>query len=208
MIRNSLFALLLLAGSGAAQAQQLGSCNFHMPKETRTIVYGAYQGGLDSAVKLVDREGSGKVGRVEVKVPKTDEPLFLVMTAYRPVEWDLQIENGARIAGLLVMGYYEQVVKNLPEQVQFGFSTIQNGHGLRCPKPILAHDRSSAEYVQLTDMLSSEFSRRVNAFYGDYQALCLYRGCTVTKPPSRSMWSALFASDAEPARLISSGPIE
>lgn len=183
---------LLTLTAGAAAAEDLGSCRFHLPPETKTIVYGVYTGGLRSTLRLVD-EGH-QIKRVEVRVPKKDVPLFVVLTAYDPVEWDLKIDDGASIAGVLVMGFHHQAVSNLPPDIRVGFTTRLSGPGSECPKPLYAYGRGGEDYQKLTRLLSNEFSRSVDEFYGSYGADCLYKGCVVSAPRQRTFWQALFGS--------------
>jgi hypothetical protein len=190
---NSGFACVLttVAMMGAAQAEDLGSCRFRMPRETQTIVYGSYGGGLTSQLDL---EGeTHKVRRIEIRVPKKDAPLFLVMTAYDPVEWDLKIDAGAEIAAVLVMGYHNQAIRHLPEGVPHAFSTYKSGPGAECPKAIYAYNRG-ADFDALRKMLNLEFSRSVDEFHTGSSAQCLYKGCVVSKPPAASFWQTLFGS--------------
>ena len=182
-------AFLALTATTAA-AEDLGSCRFHLPRDAKTIVYGVYTGGLRSSLRLVD-EGH-QIKRVEVRVPKKDEPLFVVLSAYDPVEWDLKIDDGAVIAGILIMGFHHQAVRNLPPEVRFGFTTRLSGPGSECPKPLYAYSRGSEHYHELTRLLSDEFSRSVDEFYGSYGADCLYKRCTPSTPPQRSFWQSLF----------------
>lgn len=186
--------LALTAWSTAAVAEDLGTCRFRMPRETHTIVFGVYAGSLTSGIGL-DGE-THRVRRMVVRVPKKDVPLFLVMTAYDPVEWDLAIDPGAEIAAVLVMGYHNQAIRNLPESVPHGFSTYKSGPGEDCPKATYAYGKG-AEFAKLRQLLSNEFSREVDEFHARPGAPCLYPGCSVPEPPATSFWRTLFGSSTD-----------
>ena len=48
---------------------------------------------------------------VDVKVEKTAEPVLLTLSAYEPVVWRLAVADGAAIAGVHLLGYYERLVE-------------------------------------------------------------------------------------------------
>lgn len=198
----ALLALLLGPAATSAAADDLGSCRFHLSRSTWTIAYGAYEGSLPSSIRLPpSHHSANRLRRIEVTVPKKDVPLFLILTAYESVEWDLKIEPGAQIAAVLAMGYYAQFVRNLPERVPYGFSTRSDGAGDECPKtPIYAYG-SGDDYSKLTTLISDEFSRKVNQFHGNYGAECLPKGCVaMRKPKPRGFWNTIFwaPTKAEP----------
>ncbi len=187
-----------VATPAAAASQELGSCRFHLPRNTWTIAYGVYTGSLPSKVKFLPSHGSHNIKRVEVTVPKKDVPLFLVMTAYDPVEWDLHITPGTNIAGVLVMGYHNQVVRNLPTNVPLGFSTRNDGAGDQCPREARYAYGSGDDYSNLYALIGDEFSRKINEFHGRYGAECLPKGCVVTKPAPKGIWNILLGPTPKP----------
>jgi hypothetical protein len=204
MLRPAVLALPLLlaqiAGAQNAQAQELGSCQFHLPREATTIVYGAYAGGLPSSVRLAGEKH--QIKRIEAHIPKREKPVFIVLSAYDPVEWDLKIEEGADIAGLLVTSYHDQVVRNLPANIRYGLSSFVSGQGADCPKPVWAYAKDE-NYTKLEDMLDMEFSRSVNEFHGAYSPECFYDDCKIeTRAPQRNIWDKIFGT-AEPIATIS-----
>lgn len=59
------------------------------------------------------KHGGGQqraAGTVEVKVRRSSRPVALVLSSYEPVRWAIVTEPGARLAAVLVGGYYESTV--------------------------------------------------------------------------------------------------
>ncbi len=78
-----------------------------LPAEFRLEAAGVYQGvasGLPPS-----REGR-KMGAVEVRVLPSKLPLVLMLSSYDPVRWQLSLEPGAKLAAVLVSGYYRSEV--------------------------------------------------------------------------------------------------
>ena len=164
-----------------------------MPRETHTIVFGTYGAPLGSSLVLEGEDH--KVRRIVVRIPKKDVPVFVVVTAYDPVEWELIPDLGAEIAGLLAMGYHNQVVRNLPEHVPFGFSTYKSGPGTECPKAVYAYGKG-AQLDELRKLLNLEFSLSIDEFYPANGAECLYKGCQLSQPVRPGFWQSLFGGSA------------
>lgn len=59
---------------------------------------------------------SGQDGRVVVEVAASPVPWVLVLAAYETVHWELRLEEGARVAGVILGGYHSQEVSGLPAQ--------------------------------------------------------------------------------------------
>ena len=51
-------------------------------------------------------------------IHKADKPLLLTLSCYEPADWHFQIDQGVKIAGILVSGIYEQRVFDIPGNVQ------------------------------------------------------------------------------------------
>jgi hypothetical protein len=197
----------------SAHAQDLGTCRFRLPRNTPTLVYGVYQGRLTTPLRFVGSQQA--VMRVEVRVPKSETPIFLVLTAYNSVLWDLRLDPGATLAGVLAMGYHDQAILNMPDSVAHGFSTYQETVGADCPMPIFTYERGGNDFAKLGRMLNQEFSSGIDEFYGKYSADCLYKNCVPeTASPRRSFFAELFgpADKGAPipanAKLVSSSRLQ
>lgn len=67
-------------------------------------------GIYEAAEKIAQPGQSRSAGRVTVAVRPTAQPLVLVLSSYEPVQWMLKLEPGARLAAVLVAGYYDSSV--------------------------------------------------------------------------------------------------
>jgi hypothetical protein len=207
------FLVGLCVVGASANAQDVGTCRFRLPRNTPSLVYGVYQGGLSTPLRFVGSQHP--IMRVEVRVPKTETPLFLVVMAYEPVLWDLRFDHGASLAGVLGMGYHDQAILNMPDNVAHGFSTHQGNIGADCPRAIQTYGRGDGDFVRLGRMLNQEFSSGIDEFYGKYSADCLYKNCEPQSvSPRRSFFAQIFgpADKGLPipanAKLISSARLQ
>lgn len=205
----ALLGLVAAMGSTAAQspppvklgpAGNLGSCSVFLPPKTTTIVYDTYGGGLPSKYRLLD-EPDSHLGRTEITVPKKDTPLFLVLVSYSATEWDMNIQPGAQIAEILVLGYHHQIVSHVPPKTEVGFSIQVGGTGRDCPNGVYWTDHDLPS--KLRPMLNARFSRRIDEYYSSSSEQCVKAGCLgfskAAKAPGGSFWSRLFGSKAAAA---------
>jgi hypothetical protein len=204
----ALLGLVATMESTAAQSQpavklgpagNLGSCSVLLPPKTTTIVYDTYGGGLPSKYRLLDQPNS-YLGRTEITVPKRDSALFLVLVSYSATEWDMNIQPGAQIAEILVLGHDHQIVSHVPPKTEVGFSIYVGGTGDGCPKGVYWTDHDLPS--KLRPMLSGRFSRRIDEYYRSSSEECVKAGClgfSKAKEPGGSFWSRLFGSKASAA---------
>ena len=200
-----------VAAEQALPAPDLGSCRLQLPRNSTTIAYYTYGGSQTSKYQLFYEPGA-YLGRQPIVIPKRETPIFVVLVSYGPTEWDLRIQPEAEVAAVLVLGYQDQIVSNIPEATSIGFSIYTGEHGQDCPTSSSWWASKSLTEV-LPRMLDREFSRRLNEYYNSGYEDCSYFLCErspkiAAKPPS-SFWSRLFG-EAKPegvvrtsARLIS-----
>ena len=208
-LRLALLGLVATMGSTAAQsppavnlgpAGDLGSCSVYLPPKTTTIIYDTYGGGLPSKYRLLD-EPNSSLGRAEITVPKKDAPLFLVLVSYSATEWDMNIQPGAQIAEILVLGHHHQIVSHVPPNAEVGFSIYVGGTGRGCPNDVYWTDHDLPS--KLRPMLNGRFSRRIDEYYRSSSEECVKAGCLgfskAVKEAGGSFWSRLFGSKASAA---------
>lgn len=77
-----------------------------LARDAQIEAVGVYQGGAGES-----RTNDGrKMGYVEVRLRRSAKPVVLVLSSYEPVRWKLIPESGARLAAVLVSGYYPSQV--------------------------------------------------------------------------------------------------
>lgn len=78
----------------------------NLARDAQIEAVGVYQGGAGES-----RTNDGrKMGYVEVRLRRSAKPVVLVLSSYEPVRWMLIPESGARLAAVLVSGYYPSQV--------------------------------------------------------------------------------------------------
>ena len=96
-------------------------------------------------------------GAVTVRVIRSNQPIVLVLTAYDPVDWYLQVEPGAQLKAVLVGSYHPANVYGAGDaQVQ------QIGRSY-------AYDRNSGEFVALQRVVQQWTGKPIGTFQGRYE---------------------------------------
>ncbi len=192
-----------IAAEQALPTPDLGSCRFRLPRNSKTIAYYTYGGSQSSKYRLF-YEPNTYLGRQPVVIPKREAPLFVVLVSYGPIEWDLRIQPEAEVAGVLVLGYGDQIVSNIPEATSIGFSIYTGQNGRDCPTSSSWWASKSLTEV-LPPMLEREFSRSLNEYYNSGYEDCSYFMCErspkIAVQPAASFWSRLFGA-AKPEGVV------
>jgi hypothetical protein len=194
-----------MAAEQALATPDLGSCRMRLPRNATTIAYYTYGGSKSSRYRLF-YEPDTYLGRQPVVIPKRETPIFVVLVSYGPTEWDLRIEPKAEVAGVLVLGYQDQIVSNIPAATSIGFSIYTGEHGQECPtSSSWWADKSLVEV--LPRMLNNEFGRELNEYYNSAHQDCSYFLCErspkkIAAEPAPSFWSRLFGGEAKPEGVV------
>jgi hypothetical protein len=101
--------------------------------------------------------GGHKTGHVEVRIKRSSKPIVLVLSSYESVKWTLIAEPGARLAAVLVSGYY-------PSQV-VGAGTarvVMTGNSY-------AYKMESPEYRNLNLAALKWTGKSIGVFQGRYE---------------------------------------
>jgi hypothetical protein len=203
--RSRLFAgaAALCAMTSAAFGADVPSCYMNIPKDAYTIAFGVYEGERVSPVQLTSRTAMDtKI--VEIKLAKRDEPYFVVLSSYDPTFWRLDIEDGAKISGIVALGYYAQAVGNVPPFVPVGISTMQDGRGDDCPTPMYVYDKGP-EFAKFETLISDEYGKAIDEYYGKYSTSCLPAKLCISRPAQAAgWWDSLFGTKA--AAPVKTGP--
>ncbi len=87
-----------------------------LPDNTEIISLGLYSGRHEDGGSC--GHGDNRQCSIRVTINKKDRPLFLVLSAYEPSTWKLEIEEGVQLEGVLVSGMYEQSVQGVPGNIK------------------------------------------------------------------------------------------
>jgi hypothetical protein len=85
-----------------------------LPENTKIYAGGGYSG------KETGRKYTGntkEIGQINVTVNSPEGPVVLILSAYDPVEWSLDIRPGTKVAAVLLSGYRAQKIINLPDGI-------------------------------------------------------------------------------------------
>ena len=121
-------------------------------------------GDVDLHVIGVYEGHTHKYGKVTVFVAERNQPIALLLTAYESVDWQIEVEPGARLARVVLNGYHEQRVSGLPSDV---------------PVQSYSYDRRSTTYLYGYDAPSCiKLVEKARQLYGQApkSSLCQYRG--------------------------------
>jgi hypothetical protein len=105
-----------------------------------------------------------KYGKVTVFVAPQENPVVLLLTAYESVNWQIELEPGARVTSVILSGYHEQMVSGLPAHI---------------PVQSSSYDQKSSSYLYGHDNGSCfNLVAKIQQLYGQRarQSLCQYRG--------------------------------
>ena len=91
-----------------------------------------------------------KYGKVTVFLADHDRPITLLLTAYESVEWQIEIEPGARLARVYLSGYHDQRVSGVPSDIPVHTESYDR----RSPTYMYGHDNSSCfKLVEKAELL-------------------------------------------------------
>ena len=107
---------------------------------------------------------TNKYGKVTVFLAEHDRPITLLLTAYESVEWQIEIEPGARLAKVFLSGYHDQRVSGVPS----GIPIQTESYDRRSPTYMYGHDNSSC--FKLVEKAESVYGMTPKAY------LCQYKG--------------------------------
>jgi hypothetical protein len=82
-----------------------------------------------------DGQGNGK-GQATIKVDRPSKIVTLVLTAHKPVVWDLALTPQTRLAQVILGGYHAQSVRGLPKQADVIEAFHENRAG---QQPIISY---------------------------------------------------------------------
>ena len=125
----------------------------NLARDAQVEAVGVYQGGTGATRTT----GGRKTGNVEVRIRRSAKPMVLVLSSYEPVRWELISEPGARLAAVLVSGYY-------PSQVVGAGSAriIMAGNAY-------AYKLGSPEYNNLNQETIKWTGKSIGVFQGRYE---------------------------------------
>ncbi|MFL6773775.1 MAG: hypothetical protein ACJ8ET_08085 [Sphingomicrobium sp.] len=141
-----------------------------LPSNAQVQLIAIYEGAADKRTAWPYEELP-----VTVVVRATRKPVVLALSAYDDTEWQLQLEPGARLAGVLALGYETPVVRGVPKGVPVLVNDIDNGCATR-PNHALGAYRGGerSELEELQTYVEKTLGRPIAAMKSDYAAPLSY----------------------------------
>ncbi len=160
-MKSHLFVVwvILVFSTGLVEARPLIE---NLPESFEIHAVGTYQGREPLDIQLDDT--GHRVTRVPVIVNRPDTPIFLVLTAYNPVVWDVSWTEGTQIAGVLVSGYHGQALIGIDAEAPYEIGTHETGGGFEF---FFAHTTDGL--LELANRVEQELGHALDRFH--YEAV-------------------------------------
>jgi len=109
-----------------------------------------------------------KTRRVDVVVTEREAPVFLVLSSYDPVVWQVGIVPGGRLLGVLVTGYNTQGLIGIPRGLPHLITSFRRPIP-GCPRTqIYADGSDESEFASYRDSIAAITGRNIDFFHGNY----------------------------------------
>ena len=123
-----------------------------VPTDARVLAIGIYE----AADGVHSFNGPRKAGTVQVFVMKSARPIVLVLSSYEPVNWNLQLQDGAKVSHVLLSGYHASQVFGAREASIESIGTQY------------AYQRGSVQFETLDGLVRQFTGKRIGSFQGAY----------------------------------------
>ena len=88
----------------------------NLPSDTQILALSLYKGRDKNGASC--GHGRNRQCIMNVSVQKNDSPILLVLAAYEPSTWKLDIKDDVQLQGVLISGLYEQSIKGVPGNIR------------------------------------------------------------------------------------------
>lgn len=160
-------------GAAARPVQTYRCFDPKLARGAELVVLGAYEGGATTSLSF---GRANRVGRVSVQANASGKPLLLILSAYESVVWDFRGFPLHRLRGVLLSGYYDQVVTGLPPSVPVLKTILDHESGISSPRacvdPFYVHE-GGEELDEAQASIRASFGRDIDRFAGAYRPAAL-----------------------------------
>jgi hypothetical protein len=154
---ENVLAALLPPSPAAASAQ--GPILKALPSNLAIEVIGVYEGGGPRTQSIQTSSGPRGARSVTVSIGRTDQPLALVLASYEPVIWEINLGKNARLAQVMVSGYYDGLVR--------GAGSAQ----VTRIGPAYTYTFGDNGFAQLQEQVKLYTGKAVSGFQGSYRGI-------------------------------------
>lgn len=103
---------------------------------------------------------------VKIKVPDTGKPVLLVLSAYEPSNWDIALDTGVKLEGVILSGLYPQTIQGVPGSVKVvNYSDRKEDHRLK----FYIHDPKRVKDIKkMNTVVKALTGNKVSKIVGQY----------------------------------------
>jgi len=154
------------------------------PKTPVLHAIGMYRGHIANA--NAKRINNRLQGSAKVRVQQTGQPIVLLLAAYEPVKWIVEIDEGVEITKAFISGYHPQEVEGLPADLKVeNFST---------PATRSKIGYSTAAGNQGHELFASRVKVSIGMTLQTFQGATVHTGQTFIIGPENPGWRYQYAS--------------
>ncbi|MCB2090299.1 MAG: pentapeptide repeat-containing protein [Alphaproteobacteria bacterium] len=98
---------------------------------------------------------------INVKIQKTDKPIFLILSAYESSMWRINAANGVRIEGVIMGGFYGQSIQGVPgstKVINYSNIDLQNKNNFD-----FHEDKDEGDLIKMSSVVKALTGREVNS---------------------------------------------
>lgn len=103
---------------------------------------------------------------IKVKIPDTGKSVLLVLSAYEPSNWDIVLDSGAKLEGVILSGLYPQTIQGVPGNVKVvNYSDRKEDHRLK----FYVYDQKKVKDVEkMNTVVKALTGKKVSKIVGQY----------------------------------------
>ena len=103
---------------------------------------------------------------IKVKIPDTGKSVLLVLSAYEPSNWDIVLDSGAKLEGVILSGLYPQTIQGVPGNIKVvNYSDRKEDHRLK----FYVYDQKKVKDVEkMNTVVKALTGKKVSKIVGQY----------------------------------------
>lgn len=149
------------------KSMMTGSYPIPSKKVTEIHAVGVYQGNVRSPEGKHHPLLAHVPGTATANIDYQGNPITLLLTAYEPVDWTVNVAKGTTVSKIILSGYHDQTIKELngstikPEVVKVEKNTFTYD---------LSYDFGYGDYLKLSNGMKKQNGAELTSLIGDYSS--------------------------------------
>jgi hypothetical protein len=147
--------------------------------------------------------------RIDVLVTETAAPVFLYLSSYDPILWNIQLAPGAKLDGVVVNSYDASAVANGTDAKRTALVSFGNSPGRKCYAEAPTRSIPVAERIKAARKLNPDFdpSPYRAQWEADYRKGANFSGELVRLIGKRPDWIITHSADGNGINAVLVGPL-